>query len=384
MRIAERALALSPSATLTLAVELKRRQRLGQDVVNFLEGEPGLPVPQRVLAATAAALRQGRTRYSESSGLPELRAAIARRLRRSGVAAGPENVVVGNGAKQMIYETLQALCGPGDEVLIPSPYWVTLPEAARLAGATPVFVKTRPDHQLDLEALSRAVTRKTRAIILNSPNNPTGAVYGKADLRRVGELAVRKGLWIVSDEAYGSFVYDGARHVSMASLSPAIAARTVTAQTFSKTYSMTGFRIGYVAAPKPVAAAIAGIHGHVTGNACTFAQVGALAALETTDAELEKRRAVFERRRDLACALAMPLLDFVEPRGAFYLFCDARKLLSRKVPDSAALARRLLERARVAVVPGSAFGAEGYIRLCFAGPEAETREGFGRLAAAIS
>jgi aspartate aminotransferase len=380
MKFSSRAQAVAESATLGLFAEVERRRAAGADIIGFLEGEPDLPVPEPVLRATEAALRAGRTRYSASTGLAELKVAIARKLSdENGVAAAPENILVANGAKQAIYETLQTLCGPGDEVLIPSPCWVTFPEAVKLAGATPVLVDADAANQLDLKALEKAATSKTRAIVLNTPNNPTGAVYSETSLRAVLAFAIRRDLTIVSDEAYEGLVYDGARHVSVASLSAEAAARTITIQTFSKSFAMTGFRVGYAAGPAEFVKAAARVHGHVTGNVCTFAQLGAVAALELGAAHRDAWRAAHQKRRDAAFELGSRLFDCAKPQGGLFLFADARRRLGGKFEDSAALALHLLDQARVAVVPGSAFGREGFLRLSFSSPESVLREGFARM-----
>ena len=380
MKFSSRALAVAESATLRLSAEAARLRAGGVDVIGFLEGEPDLPVPDGVLRATEAALRAGRTRYSASTGLAELKDAVARKLREeNGVEAGPENIIVTNGAKQAIYEALQALCDPGDEVLIPSPCWVTFPEAVRLAGAKPILVETDAFHQPDLGALEAAVTTKTKGIILNTPNNPTGAVYTGAALRAVLAFAIRRDLTIISDEAYEGLVYDGVQHRSIASLSAEAAARTVTIQTFSKSFAMTGYRIGYLAGPADFVKAAARIHSHVTGNACTFAQLGAVAALELGAAHRDSWRAAHQKRRDIAFELGSRLFIARKPEGGLFLFADARRHLGGKFKDSAALARHLLENGRVAVVPGSAFGREGFLRLSFSSPEAVLREGFARM-----
>lgn len=382
MRASSRAGSVAESRTLRLSNEAARLRAEGVDILSLLEGEPDLPVPEAVIRATSEALAAGRTRYSASAGLPELRAALSRKLEEvNGVAAAPEDILVTNGAKQAVYEVLQALCEPGDEVLIPAPCWVTFPESVKLAGGVPVLVPAGPDHQLDLAALERAVTARTRAIILNTPNNPTGAVYPEAALRAVAALAERRGLAIVSDEAYEALVYDGERHVSVASL-PGAAARTVTIQTFSKSFAMTGFRVGFAAGPADLLRAAARVHGHVTGNACTFAQHGALAALGLGEAHRSAWRAAHEKRRDLAFELGSRLFECVKPRGGLFLLADARRHLGR-FADSEALAAHLLVKGRVAVVPGSAFGAEGFLRLSFSASEASLREGFARLEKAL-
>jgi aspartate aminotransferase len=380
MKLSSRARAAAESATLRLSAEAARLRSAGVDVVSFLEGEPDLAVPDAVVRATEAALRAGRTRYSASTGLDELKAAIVRKLRDdNNIAVAMDNIIVTNGAKHAVYETFQTLCDPGDEVLIPSPCWVTFPEAVKLAGATPVPVATDASHQLDLAALEAAVTAKTRAIILNAPNNPTGAVYSETSLRAVLALAIRRDLTIVSDEAYEGLVYDGARQLSFASLSAEALARTITIQTFSKSFAMTGFRVGYLAAPADFVKAASGIHGHLTGNVCTFAQLGAVAALGLGDANRGEWRAAHQARRDLAFELGSRLFDCVKPQGGLFLFADARRHLGGKFKDSAALALHLLEKGRVAVVPGSAFGREGFLRLSFSSPPAVLREGYARM-----
>jgi aspartate aminotransferase len=240
-------------------------------------------------------------------------------------------------------------------------------------------VKTGAAHQLELTALEAAVTPKTKAIILNTPNNPTGAVYSEAALRAVAALAVRHDLTIISDEAYEGLVYDGARHISFASLSAEAAARTITIQTFSKSFAMTGFRVGYLAGPADFVKALSRVHSHLTGNVCTFAQLGAVAALELGAAHRDAWRAEHQMRRDVAFDLGSRLFDAVKPRGGLFLFADARRHLGGKFKDSAALALHLLEKGRVAVVPGSAFGREGFLRMSFSSPEAVLREGFARM-----
>lgn len=381
MRLSSRAEAASESATLRLSADAARLRAGGREVLSLLEGEPDLPAPSKVREATRRALARGLTRYSDAAGLPELRALISRKLRaRNGIAAAPDDILVTNGAKQALYDALQTTCGPGDEVLIPSPYWVSFPESVRLAGAKPVFVATCA-HQLDVDAVARAVTPRTRAIIINSPNNPTGAVYPATALRALARLAAKRDFLIVSDEAYEDFVYDGASHASVAALGAA--KRTITLQTFSKSYSMTGFRVGFLAAPPEIARAARRLHGHITGNVCTFAQHGAIAALGLGRGELERRRAVFQKRRDLAYALASRRFDCVRPRGGLFVFADARRHLGSRFKDSAALAAHLLEKAGVSIVPGSACGMEGFLRFSFTSPEPALREAFARIEAAL-
>ncbi len=383
MKLSRRAEGVAASATLRLAAELGRLRAEGVKVVSLLEGEADLPAPTVVKTAMLRAVRGGMTRYSNSQGLPELRAAIAAKLKHQNrIQTTAEAVLVTNGAKQAIYTALQVLCGPGDEVIVPAPYWVTFPEAVKLAGAKPVFVPAM-GHDLDVDALGRAVTRRTKAVLFNTPNNPTGAVYSKEALRALAALARKKDLAIISDEAYEALVYDGREHFSIASLNPDAARRTVTIQTFSKLYSMTGLRVGYLAGEASFVKAATRLHGHVTGNVCTTVQHGALAALSLGASFREKRRAVLERRRDLAYAGASRIFDALKPRGGFFVFADARRHLGGRFKTSVALAEHLLKSARVAVVPGSACGVEGFLRISFSASESDIKEGLRRIEAAL-
>jgi aspartate aminotransferase len=386
MRLSSRALAASESETLRLWNEAARLRSEGREILSLLEGEPDLPVPEPIIHATTNALEGGQTRYSSSTGLAGLKTALAGKLRDvNAVDAPPENILVANGAKQAIYEVLQALCEPGDEVLIPAPCWVTFPESVKLSGARPVLVDTGPDHQLDLPALRRAITPKTKALILNTPNNPTGAVYREKDLQSAVELANERDLIIIADEAYEALVYDGARHVSVAALGKGAAARTVTVQTFSKSFGMTGYRVGYACGPAELMKAAGRIHSHVTGNVCTFAQLGALHAVVMAfqTKHRETWRAEHQKRRDAAYERAAKLFDCVKPQGGLFLFADARRHLGRKFKTSTELASHFLREAGVAVVPGSAFGREGFVRLSFSQPETVLREAFARLEKAL-
>ncbi len=383
MKFSNRTLDVAESETLALSNKATQLRQSGKDIISLLEGEPDLPVPEAVIKATQEALRAGRTRYSASTGLPELKESLARKLLRdNNIPASPADILIANGAKQVIYELLQALCEMGDEVLIPSPCWVTFPEAVRLAGARPVLVPTTETHQLDLDALSRAVTPVTRVIILNSPNNPTGAVYDEPSLRALFTLAVQHDLTIISDEAYESLVYDGKRHVSVAALGKEAMARTVTVQTFSKSFAMTGFRVGYMAGPSELVGTVARIHSHMTGNACTFAQHGALAALSLGEDHRRRWRTEHQLRRDTAFVLGARLFDCKKPEGGLFLFADVRRHLGKTFQTSAQLAEHFL-KAGVAVVPGSAFGREGFLRLSFTAPEAALRQAFWRLEKAL-
>lgn len=341
-------------------------------MVSLAIGEPVVDTPEAVIAATIKALQQQKTRYSEMAGIKALRAALAARFEN----CGPENIVVFNGSKQALYAAFQSLCNPGDQVIIPVPCWVSFPEQVRLAGGEPVFVPT-VDHQLDVEAIRSAVNERTRAILINSPNNPTGAVYPRRELERIAELAVAHDLYIIADEAYSYFVYDNLPYTSFYDLE-AVRERLIVTRSFSKHYAMTGFRVGYAVAPKEMAAAMVRLHSHLTGNVCTFAQYGALAALDMDEQVLARGRADLQRKRELAFDQVRELFPCIRPQGAFYLFPDISDHL-RKNEHSGDFAARILETAGVAVVPGEDFGMDGHVRICFAAPEEQLKEAFKRI-----
>jgi aspartate aminotransferase len=347
-------------------------RQAGRSVISLAIGEPAVDTPAAVIEATAAALQQQKTRYSEMAGLKDFRAALATRFEN----CGPENIVVFNGSKQALYAAFQALCNPGDQVIIPLPCWVSFPEQVRLAGGEPVFVPT-VGHQLDVAAIEAAVNARTRAILINSPNNPTGAVYPRRDLEEIARLAAENDLVIVADEAYSYFVYDNLPYTSVYELE-AVRDRLIVTRSFSKHYAMTGFRVGYAVAPKETAAAMVRLHSHLTGNVCTFAQYGALAALDMDEQLLARGRADLQRQRDLAFDQVQELFPCIRPRGAFYLFPDVSGHL-RKNEHSGDFAARILETAGVAVVPGEDFGMDGHVRICFAAPEEQLTEAFKRI-----
>ena len=347
----------SEATKLTSIVAELRSQ--GTKVADLSAGEPDFETPQHVLNAAKRSAEQGGIKYGPVPGAKELRKAIAAKLKQDNKAGyEPENVIVANGAKQAVYSALQATCNPGDEVIILSPFWASFHAQAVLAGATPVTVESTSD--VDLEAVSKAVTEKTKAIIVNSPNNPSGAVYSKKKLKQLAELAISKNLFVISDEVYEKFCYD-AEHFSIASASEEAKARTITVNSFSKTYCMTGFRIGYLAAPTETAQAVTKLQSHLTGNASTLAQDAALAALQGPQDCVKKMVGEFAKRRDyLASRLSKTLPE--APKGAFYAFPD----VSSTSKDSAQLCKELLEKNRVALVPGSAFGMKNRVRISYA------------------
>jgi aspartate aminotransferase len=347
-------------------------KRQGRSVISLAIGEPTDDTPLPVIDATKRALDFQETRYSDMAGLMNLRSALADRFK----GCGPDNIVIFNGSKQALYTIFQCICDPGDQVIIPVPCWVSFAEQVKLAGGQPVFVATA-NHQLDVDAIATAVTPKTKAILINSPNNPTGAVYPRSELERIARLAVEHDLFVVADEAYHFFVYDNLPHFSLYDLE-AVRARLILTRSFSKHYAMTGFRVGYAVAPSTLAAAMVRLQSHLTGNVCTFAQHGALAALAMDDALLIRRRENLQHKRNLAFQQVSALFPCIRPQGAFYLFPDITSHLHRG-ETSGDFASRILEKTGVAVVPGEDFGMDGHIRICFAAADDQLLEAFKRL-----
>src|SRR5690606_21844468 len=356
----------------------------GVDVIDLSVGEPDADTPEAIKEAAVRALAAGRTKYTPAAGLPELREAIAEKLARvNGLPYRAENVLVTVGAKHAIFLALQALCNPGDRVLIPAPYWVSYADQASLVDAEPVILPTREEDGFKLrpEVLSEAV-QGARVLILNSPHNPTGAVYTPEEL---AALAEAPGCWVISDEIYEPFVYDGARNESLLRLKPELQERAVVINGFSKAYAMTGWRLGYAAGPQPLVAAMTTLQSHATSNATTFAQVAAIEALQGSQASVETMVRTFRERRDLLLAglRRLPGLSCPTPQGAFYLFPKVSGLFGRTwrgqvIQSSQQLAELLLEGAATATVPGTAFGTEGYLRLSYAASTERLAEALGR------
>ncbi|WP_372679532.1 pyridoxal phosphate-dependent aminotransferase [Desulfosarcina sp.] len=372
MRLSKRIEVIEGSKTARFIPLVEKLRQEGRSVISLAIGEPPVDTPEPVIAATIDALNGQKTRYSDMAGLPQLRAALAREF----PGCGPENIGIFNGSKQALYAAFQAICDPGDEVIVPVPCWVSFSEQIKLAGGRPVFVPTA-DHQLDLDAIQRAINTKTRAILVNSPNNPTGAVYPRQDLEKIARMAQKHDLFLVADEAYHFFVYDELSYTSLYALAD-VRDRLIVTRSFSKHYAMTGFRVGYTVAPAAVTAAMVRLHGHVTGNVCTFAQHGALAALDMDTDLLIRRRADLQRKRDLAFDQVSAMFPCIRPQGAFYLFPDISDHLHRG-ETSGGFAARILEKTGVAVVPGEDFGLDGHVRICFAAPEEQLMEAFNRL-----
>ncbi len=379
-KISKRAASLAPSLTLAIDSKAKQMKADGLDVVGFGAVEPDFDTPQHIKDAAAKALADGFTKYTPSSGIPELRQAIAEKFRRdNGLAYKPGQIIVSCGGKHSCYNAILATCEEGDEVIIPSPYWLSYPEMVKLAGATPVIVPTtdQTEFKVTPAQLRAAITPRTRLFVLNSPSNPTGSLYSRDEIKALGDLCVERGVLIMSDEIYEKLVYDGATHTSVASFSSAHYDHTIVVHGFAKAYSMTGWRLGYLAAPEPIAKAIDAIQSHSTSNPTSFAQKGAVAALTGPQDHLAVWLAEYARRRSFAWKKlnSIPGISCVNAKGAFYLFPNISKLGLK----SAEFCARLLEQEKVAAVPGIAFGADDYLRISYATSLANIEKGLDRL-----
>lgn len=393
MQVSSRAAGVVGSVTLEIDAKAKKMKADGIDVVGFGAGEPDFPTPQFVIDAAKDALDKGLTRYTPAAGLLELRQAICDKLQKdNGISYAPAQIVVSNGAKHALYNTFQAILEPGDEVLIPSPYWVSYPEMVKMAGGVPVFVPGAAEDGFkpSLSALRAACTPRTVAMILNSPSNPTGAIYTREELEGIAALAVEKQFYVISDEIYEELTYDGAQHISIASLGEDIYQQTIVINGMSKAHAMTGWRIGYSAAPVPVAKVIANYQSHATSNANTIAQWASVAALTGPRDDLEAMVREFAARRDYLCDRieAIPGLGCVRPGGAFYVMMRVSGLYGKSyegqtISNSMDFAGVLLDQAQVAVVPGVAFGAGEYVRLSYATSRENIEKGMDRIAAFV-
>jgi len=376
-KLADRLSVVVPSATLAINARAQELRAQGVDIISFGAGEPDFDTPSNIREAGIAAIEAGKTRYTAVSGVAELRAAIAERsTRERGVPATAANVVVTVGAKGALFNLALALFEPGDEVIVPAPYWVSYPEQVRLVGATPVFIPSTLERgwKLDPADLARALTPKTKAVVLCSPSNPTGAAYGPAELEAIAAVLRAHDCWIILDEIYGSLVYDGFEQRSLVSVAPDLAPRAVIIDGVSKTYAMTGWRVGWSIAPIALSKAMDMVQSQGATSTATPSQWAALEALRSPALEFEQMRSLFQLRRDrLVEGLRnIPGVRCGTPEGAFYAFCDISEWIGRRTPDGAvlnddaAVAAWLLDKAHVAVVPGAAFGAPGHMRLSYA------------------
>ena len=372
---------LSPSVTLSLAARAKELKKQGLDVYSMSVGEPDFDTPQAIKDAAIKALNEGKVRYIASSGLPELKDEIVKKMAENGVKTTANNVIVTTGAKLALFETITALCGAGDEVIVLAPYWLSYPEMIKASGAKTITVNTKAENNFapTKEDLENAITPNTKLIIVNSPSNPTGAVYSKETLQMIADLAVEHNIMVLSDEIYEKLIYDeNIKHISIASLNDKIADLTITINGFSKAYAMTGWRLGYLVAPTWLAKRISALQSHATSNATTFVQYAAVDALQgKADAEVENMVKTFARRRELLCKLLkdIPQISFIEPQGAFYVMCNIAKT-GKEAKD---FAQELLEQKLLTVIPCESFGAPEYVRLSYACSEEHIIEAIKRL-----
>jgi aspartate aminotransferase len=384
MELASRLAQVTPSLTLAVTAKANGMKADGKDVCSFSAGEPDFDTPVNIREAAKAALDAGKTRYGPSAGEPKLREAIARKLQTdNGLGYQPENIAVTNGGKQSLFNLMMAMIQPGDEVIIPAPYWVSYPEMVKLAGGTPVIVPTDAStgFRITPEVLKASITPKTKLFVLNSPSNPTGMVYAPDEIRALAQVVVDHDIWVVSDEIYEKILYDGAEHLSIGAVSPAVFQRTITSNGFAKAYAMTGWRVGYLAAPTEIIKATTSIQGHSTSNVCTFAQYGAIAAIEgSQDCVAEMVAAFTERRKVMLDGLnAIPGISCLSPQGAFYIFAD----ISALGMPSLEFCNELLDSQYVAVIPGIAFDADTHIRLSYAASLDTIQKGLERMAAFV-
>ncbi|EFA70084.1 pyridoxal phosphate-dependent aminotransferase [Cylindrospermopsis raciborskii S07] len=380
MKLAARVGQVTPSITLAITAKAKGMKTEGIDVCSFSAGEPDFDTPAHVRDAAIKALKEGKTKYGAAAGEPKLREAIANKLKSdNGLAYKPENVLVTNGGKHSLYNLMMALIEPGDEVIIPAPYWLSYPEMVTLAGGRSVIVPTYADngYKISAQQLKQAITSKTKLFVLNSPSNPTGMVYTLEEIRDLAQVIVEANIFVVSDEIYEKILYDGSQHVSIGSLGEEIFSKTLISNGFAKGYSMTGWRLGYLAGPLEIIKAATTIQGHSTSNVCTFAQYGAIAALEGSQDCVEEMRQAFAQRRQVMYdgINSIPGLTCARPDGAFYLFPDISKTGLRSLEFCDAL----LESHQVAVIPGIAFGADNNIRFSYATDMTTIKKGVERL-----
>ncbi len=392
--LAKRIRTISPSQTLAISAKAKAMKAEGEYVVNFGVGEPDFPTPEHIVEAGIEALKAGKTKYTPSSGLPELRKAICGKFARdNGLTYEPSQIIVSNGAKHSIFNVCYALVDEGDEVIIPTPYWLTYPEVVKTCGGVPVYVEGRKENKFKItpEQLEAAITPKTKLMIFNSPCNPTGAVYSEAEVRALAAVCEKSGIYVLSDEIYERLVYTDVRPFSMAKVSDAMYEHTITVNGVSKTYSMTGWRIGYLGAPKAIAKAIDSFQSHATSNACSIAQYATIKALNSPESCVEEMVSRFAERRAAALARIerMNGVYCIVPDGAFYIMlvvsgAFGKKLNGRTIETAADFADALLDEKKVAVVPGGPFGADDCVRLSYSLSMEDMLEGLDRIDAFLS
>ena len=393
-KLAQRVREMEPSVTLAIAAKANRLKADGVDILSFGAGEPDFDTLDNVKEAGIQAIRSGFTKYTDTAGIKDLKEAVVRKFQEdAGLGYAPDQVLISCGAKHSLYNIAVSLFEKGDEVVIPSPYWVTFPEQVRYAGAKPVIVETKESNgfSLEVDALRRVVTKNTKAIILNSPNNPTGEILSRETLAAIAEFAVEKGIYVISDECYEKLLYGGAEAVSIATLGEKIKEQTIIVNAVSKTYSMTGWRIGYAVGPREIIQAMGKVQSQSTSNPCSIAQKAAVEALRGPQGEVAARNGEFQKRRDhmVDRLNEVPGISCRRPAGAFYVFPNVSALYGKKykgrpIAGSVAFSDFLLETAKVAVVPGSGFGSDAHVRLSYPYPLDFISEGVRRIREAVA
>jgi len=389
LELSKRAQKISASLTLAISAKANKLKAAGEDVVSFGAGEPDFDTPEYICEAAREALEVGFTRYTAASGYEDLKNAVKDKLKRdNNLEYDTDQIIVSNGAKHSLFNTFQAILNPGDEVIIPVPYWLTYPETVKMGGGKPVFIETKEEEgfKINIERLQEMVNEKTKALILNSPSNPTGSIYNKEELEAIAKVAVDNEIIVVSDEIYEKIVYDGNEHISIASLNEDIKDLTVVINGVSKAYAMTGWRIGYAAGPKEIIEIMSNIQSHATSNPNSIAQYASNAGLRGNHSFMEERRNKFSERRDYMYDKinAIVGLSCLKPGGAFYIMMNIEDIIGKniageKIQDSFSFAEQLLEEKKVAVIPGVAFGADNFIRLSYANSLENIKDGLQRI-----
>ena len=389
MKLSLKSSAIAPSLTLSIDAKAKQMSSEGVDVVGFGAGEPDFDTPKFILDAAKEAIDKGLTKYTPVAGILQLKQAICRKFKQDNqLSYEPDQIIVSNGAKHSLYNIFQAILNPGDEVLVPSPYWLSYPEMVRMVDGIPVFIESKESNEFkpSPEDIAKSITKRTKALIINSPNNPTGSVYNETELRQIAEVSVANNLYVISDEIYEELHYDDVKHLSIASFGKEIYDLTLTVNGVSKSYAMTGWRIGYVAARREIIDIMTNIQSHSTSNPNSIAQYAACAALNGTKEDVYKMCGEFGARRNYMVEKInqMPLVSCDVPKGAFYVMMNINQLFGRsingkKITGSLGFSEVLLDMAKVAVVPGIVFGAEGYVRLSYATSLKNITKGLDRI-----
>lgn len=388
-QLSEKGLKISPSVTLEITAKAKAMKAEGIDVVSFGAGEPDFNTPKNIIEEGIKAINGGKTRYTPASGIIELKEAICKKLERdNGLTYSPNNIIISSGAKHSIYNALMAITNPGDEIIISVPYWVSYPELIKLAGGVPVMIKTKEenDFKYTVEDLNSVMTENTKAIILNSPNNPTGTFYTSEELKKIADWAVENEVFIISDEIYEKLVYDGDKHVSIASLSDDVKDLTIVINGMSKAYAMTGWRIGYAAAKPEIIKIMSNVQSHTTSNPCSISQYASVEGLLGNQSSVDEMKVHFEERRNVMVDMINSIsgLSCRKPRGAFYVMVNLTQIKGKtikgmKIESSLDFAKLLLDEGKVAVIPGIGFGDDDYIRLSYATSMENIKEGLTRI-----